>query len=438
MARTAVAFDLYGTLLSTESIARHLARLYGDERAKAIAAQARRYQLEYTWRINSMGAYRSFSDLTRWSFRQATAEAGVQLTPEQEEEIMDAYNGLDTFPEVGKALTTLAETPSLDPYIFSNGTVSMITSSLKTSPSLARASNVLPPAKVVSVDPLKVFKPDPRTYQHMAKTAGFEGQLGSVWLVSSNPFDVAGAVAAGLKAAWVDRAGGGWVDGLGGATDIKPTVIVKGVDEAVGQILRCDMSSTTHRIAWCGTSLERGPATCGTPTAPGLKRRAGIVEGLNADSPSARHITRGRVAHDVYPAIQPRFALAWAPPIAAQTSCRRIRSAIVHHVAVLAPGHGASGQNPNAFCAGTPICADAHDVFRDSVGNAQEAQPHPVVDAFVRFLSPVLDGMAGIIDLETGLHARPLPEGLRDPWTMEGRNDPRCHRGEGSAIDFGG
>ncbi len=55
MARTAVAFDLYGTLLSTESIARHLARLYGDERAKAIAAQARRYQLEYTWRINSMG-----------------------------------------------------------------------------------------------------------------------------------------------------------------------------------------------------------------------------------------------------------------------------------------------------------------------------------------------------------------------------------------------
>lgn len=188
--------------------------------------------------LHRQGAYRSFSDLTRWSFRQATAEAGVQLTPEQEEEIMDAYNGLDTFPEVGKALTTLAETPSLDPYIFSNGTVSMITSSLKTSPSLARASNVLPPAKVVSVDPLKVFKPDPRTYQHMAKTAGFEGQLGSVWLVSSNPFDVAGAVAAGLKAAWVDRAGGGWVDGLGGATDIKPTVIVKGVDEAVGQILR--------------------------------------------------------------------------------------------------------------------------------------------------------------------------------------------------------
>ncbi|KAJ6441242.1 haloacid dehalogenase [Purpureocillium lavendulum] len=237
MAPTAVAFDLYGTLLSTESIARHLASLYGEDAARSIAAQARRYQLEYTWRINSMGAYRPFSDLTRWSFRQATAEAGVQLTPEQEERIMDAYNGLDAFPDVGEALALLAKTPALDPYVFSNGTLSMITSSLETSPSLARASDVLPPAKVVSVDPLGVFKPDPRTYEHMAKAAGLEGQPERLWLVSSNPFDAAGAVAAGLKSVWVDRAGKGWVDGLGGAMDIKPTAIAKGVDEAVGQIL---------------------------------------------------------------------------------------------------------------------------------------------------------------------------------------------------------
>lgn len=55
MPRTIVAFDLYGTLLSTGSIAQELSKLYGDEKAKKIAAQARRYQLEYTWRLNSMG-----------------------------------------------------------------------------------------------------------------------------------------------------------------------------------------------------------------------------------------------------------------------------------------------------------------------------------------------------------------------------------------------
>ena len=57
MAKTVVAFDLYGTLLSTGSIAKELTRLYGAENAKTVATQARRYQLEYTWRANSMGEY---------------------------------------------------------------------------------------------------------------------------------------------------------------------------------------------------------------------------------------------------------------------------------------------------------------------------------------------------------------------------------------------
>lgn len=55
MAKTVIAFDLYGTILSTESISRELEGFYGPEKAKAIASQARRYQLDYTWRSNSMG-----------------------------------------------------------------------------------------------------------------------------------------------------------------------------------------------------------------------------------------------------------------------------------------------------------------------------------------------------------------------------------------------
>lgn len=54
MTQTVIAFDLYGTLLSTESIATELAKLYGEDKAKALAARARTLQLEYTWRCNSM------------------------------------------------------------------------------------------------------------------------------------------------------------------------------------------------------------------------------------------------------------------------------------------------------------------------------------------------------------------------------------------------
>jgi len=49
-----IAFDLYGTLLSTESIAKKLADHFGQEKASSIATVWRRYQLEYTWRLNSM------------------------------------------------------------------------------------------------------------------------------------------------------------------------------------------------------------------------------------------------------------------------------------------------------------------------------------------------------------------------------------------------
>jgi hypothetical protein len=50
-----VAFDLYGTLLSTASIAKQLEGHYDHAKAQTISALWRRYQLEYTWRLNSMG-----------------------------------------------------------------------------------------------------------------------------------------------------------------------------------------------------------------------------------------------------------------------------------------------------------------------------------------------------------------------------------------------
>jgi hypothetical protein len=54
MTKILLAFDLYGTLLSTASIAKKLASHFGQEAADSIAATWRKYQLEYTWRLNSM------------------------------------------------------------------------------------------------------------------------------------------------------------------------------------------------------------------------------------------------------------------------------------------------------------------------------------------------------------------------------------------------
>lgn len=158
---------------------------------------------------------------------------------------MAAYTGLASFPDAERALAAVSSNGSqLDLWVFSNGTRAMARGSLATSPSLSRAAKEVGilgtegKERIVSVDDeLKVYKPDMRTYRHMVEVSGAATE-GDVWLVTSNPFDALGAVAAGMKSAWVDRKGRGWIDGLAGALEMRPTVVVKGVDEAIGEILR--------------------------------------------------------------------------------------------------------------------------------------------------------------------------------------------------------
>lgn len=71
----AIFFDLFGTLLSPQSIAQELEKLYGEERAQSMASLARRYQLEYTWRANSMGNQLLHSTNALWDLQDSHATA---------------------------------------------------------------------------------------------------------------------------------------------------------------------------------------------------------------------------------------------------------------------------------------------------------------------------------------------------------------------------
>lgn len=53
-----LAFDAYGTLLSTESITKRLAEHIDEETAGKVAQQWRRYQLEYTVSQNTRILYK--------------------------------------------------------------------------------------------------------------------------------------------------------------------------------------------------------------------------------------------------------------------------------------------------------------------------------------------------------------------------------------------
>ncbi|KAF4999938.1 hypothetical protein FDECE_11340 [Fusarium decemcellulare] len=243
MSKTIVAFDLYGTLLSTESIAKKLESHFGADKAKLIAALWRRYQLEYTWRLNSMSKYRprlsepklsraekyeDFSEVTRKSLQHALGEHNLSLNDRDTENLMEAYDNLSTFPDVNKALSQLESTSGIECVVFSNGTNSMVSNSVNRSTDLYSSAFT----DLVTVDEIGVFKPAPEAYKHLARKMGKEGSEHTLWLVSGNPFDIVGARAVGMQAAWVDRAGNGWVDALGD----KPTVIVRSLEEVVDKV----------------------------------------------------------------------------------------------------------------------------------------------------------------------------------------------------------
>ena len=79
-------------------------------------------------------------------------------------------------------------------------------------------------SQIVSVDAVRAFKPAPRVYRHLL--ARVARPADEVMLVSSNPFDVIGAMAVGLQAAWVNRSGAPF-DTIAG----RPTLEIRSLGE---------------------------------------------------------------------------------------------------------------------------------------------------------------------------------------------------------------
>ncbi|KAF2663695.1 haloacid dehalogenase [Microthyrium microscopicum] len=241
--KVVLAFDVYGTLLSTASIAEKLSAIYGKESGPKIAAQWRRYQLEYTWRLNSMKTYLPFTEVTSRALHHAVRESGGQVSTSQTSDLMEEYDKLDSFPDVKKALDVVVELTKkqtrLVPVLFSNGTKAMVEASVKIAPGFNDKHRSMF-EKTILIDEMpageKVYKPSPKTYEHLSNEVG--APMEQIWLISSNPFDIVGAHALGMKTAWVDRVGSGWVDALSvGDSPIEPHVSDNNLENIIDTIL---------------------------------------------------------------------------------------------------------------------------------------------------------------------------------------------------------
>ena len=214
---TTLAFDVYGTLINTHGVLTALEELVGDK-AKTFSNTWRDKQLEYSFRKGLMQNYETFAVCTSQALDYTCSYYGTSLSDEQKKELMSIYRILPAFDDVKEGLTRL-KAAGFRLFAFSNGAAEALEVLL----SNAGIRDLF--LGVVSVDDIKSFKPNPAVYSHFLRQSKSTG--GSAWLISSNPFDVIGAISAGMKSAWVRRSPEAVFDPWG----IEPTITVTNLIE---------------------------------------------------------------------------------------------------------------------------------------------------------------------------------------------------------------
>jgi len=190
-----LAFDVYGTLIDPFHMEEHLRPAFG-EKTKEASELWRGKQIEYSFRRALMKKYRNFDACTSQALRFVCTQLGISLSEEAREKLMSKYLELPAYPDVTGALDELAA-QGFTIAACSNGTEDAVRGLLDHAAVLPHFS------KIVSVDPIRTFKPDPAVYERLVAEVRTRRDL--VWLISSNPFDVIGAKACGLRTAWVQR-----------------------------------------------------------------------------------------------------------------------------------------------------------------------------------------------------------------------------------------
>ena len=209
---TTVAFDVYGTLIDTSGVISVLEKVIGGQ-AAALSQLWRQKQLEYSFRRGLMQNYRDFSVCTRQALDYASAFLGVDISDGDKQRLMEGYKVLPAYADVEGGLARLKDS-GVRMFAFSNGRAEDVSGLLVNAGIEGHFEGV------VSVDDVRSFKPNPAVYAHFLRQAGASGA--DSWLVSGNPFDVIGAMSAGMRGAWVKRSPGAVFD----PWEIEPTVTV--------------------------------------------------------------------------------------------------------------------------------------------------------------------------------------------------------------------
>jgi 2-haloacid dehalogenase len=218
-----LAFDVYGTLIDTQGVVVELEKHVGSQ-APEFSRIWREKQLEYAFRRGLMQNYQSFAVCTSNALDYTNSFFKNPLSQQAKEGLLNAYKTLPAFDDVKEGLIRAKES-GFRLFAFSNGVADAVDRLLTT----AGIRDLF--LGVVSVDELKSFKPNPAVYSHFLRKSGSVGA--NAWLISSNSFDVIGAISSGMRAAWVQRSPEALFDPWG----LEPTLTVSSLNGLADEII---------------------------------------------------------------------------------------------------------------------------------------------------------------------------------------------------------
>ncbi len=194
MARVCV-FDVNETLLDLGALDPHFERVFGD----ASVRQVWFGQFLTSWLTATVtGMYREFGTIGGTALEMVAERQGVELSDEDKQQILGSIQELPPHPEVEESLGRLREA-GLRLATLTNSTQRVADAQIDNSGLRGYFDQVL------SADTVQRLKPAPEPYHMAAESLGVE--VGQVRLVAAHAWDVAGAMQAGCRAAFVARPG---------------------------------------------------------------------------------------------------------------------------------------------------------------------------------------------------------------------------------------
>jgi 2-haloacid dehalogenase len=194
----AVVFDAYGTLLDVHAAMQSHADMLPPDWER-ISTEWRTKQLEYSWiaTLTGPGSYRDFWTITEAALDYVSARNRL-TDPAARAALLDTYRTLPAYADA-KPMLTAIRAKRIKTAILSNGEPTMMADAV----AAAKLGDLLD--AVVSVDPIRTYKPSPPAYGLAAEALGVS--IPQMAFVSSNAWDAQGAVKAGFKVFWCNRAG---------------------------------------------------------------------------------------------------------------------------------------------------------------------------------------------------------------------------------------